>query len=196
MNEMPTAGRAGIPSWVTLLLAIAALVMATAAITATVVGTSGFGMMAGSAGRGGIGMMTGRGMMGGTGGGPTAGSLFANGPQPGDPGFAAGTAASPRTIHVTAGPGYSFSPATVSVVRGETVTFVVTTMGPLVHEFMVGPAAAVAADQAGTPEIADIGMMTTKSLTYTFDGTGPYAFACHVDGHYQAGMQGSIALVG
>ena len=153
-------------------------------------------MMAGSAGRGGIGMMTGRGMMGGIGGGPAAGSLFANGPQPGDPGFVAGTPASPRTVHVTAGPGYTFSPSAVTVARGETVTFVVTTMGPLVHEFMVGPAAPVAADEAGTPEIADIGMMATKSLTYTFDGPGPYAFACHADGHYEAGMKGTITVVG
>lgn len=95
-----------------------------------------------------------------------------------------------------AGPGYTFSPSSITVERGETVTFVVTTMGPLVREFMVGPAAAVGADQAGTPEIADIGMMQTKSLTYTFDGSGPYAYACHADGHYEAGMRGTISVVG
>lgn len=82
------------------------------------------------------------------------------------------------------------------VIRGETITFAVTTMGPLAHEFMVGPAAAVAADQAGTPEIADIGMMDTKTLTYTFEGSGPYAFACHAPGHYEAGMRGTITVVG
>ena len=78
-----------------------------------------------------------------------------------------------------------------------TVTFVVTAMGPTVHEFMAGPADAVAADAAGTPEIADISMMMqSKSLTYTFDGSGPYAFACHAEGHYEAGMRGTITLVG
>jgi uncharacterized cupredoxin-like copper-binding protein len=99
-------------------------------------------------------------------------------------------------IRVIAGPGYAFSPSTITVARGETVTFLVTTMGPTIHEFMVGPADAVASDEAGTPEIADIAMMTTKSLTFTFDGAGPYAFACHADGHYEAGMRGRIALVG
>ena len=39
-------------------------------------------------------------------------------------------------------------------------------------------------------------MMTTKSLTYTFDGTGPYGFACHAEGHYEAGMRGEIVLIG
>jgi uncharacterized cupredoxin-like copper-binding protein len=115
---------------------------------------------------------------------------------PGEPGFVAGTAAAPRAVRVIAGPGYSFSPSTIAVARGETVTFDVTSMGGLVHEFMVGPADAVAADTAGTAEVADIGMMQTKSVTYTFDGGGPYAFACHATGHYEAGMRGTITIVG
>jgi uncharacterized cupredoxin-like copper-binding protein len=39
-------------------------------------------------------------------------------------------------------------------------------------------------------------MMQTKSLTYTFSGSGPFAFACHAPGHYGAGMQGAIVIVG
>ncbi len=120
----------------------------------------------------------------------------ANGPQPSEMGFVAGTVASPRVIHIIAGPGYTFSPSSITVARGETVTFEVTAMGPLVHEFMVGPADAVAADQEGTPEIADIGMMQSNSLTHTFDGSGPYAYACHAAGHYEAGMRGAITVVG
>ncbi len=139
----------------------------------------------------------GPGMMGGSyGAGMMGGANWNAGPQPGEAGFVAGTTASPRVIHVVAGPGYTFSPSSITVERGETVTFVVTAMGPLVHEFMVGPAAAVAADQAGTPEAADIGMMQTKSVTYTFDGSGPYAYACHATGHYEAGMRGTITVVG
>ncbi len=132
----------------------------------------------------------GPGMMGGNGPG------FDNSPQPGDAGLVPGTADAPRLVQIIAGPGYTFTPANITVQRGETVTFEVTTMGPLVHEFMVGPADTVAADQEGTPEIADIGMMQTKSLTYTFNGSGPYAFACHAPGHYEAGMRGTITVVG
>lgn len=146
--------------------------------------TSWFGgMMGGSYGRG---------MMGGN----STGAWTDSGPQPGDQGFVAGTAQAPRVIRILAGPGYTFTPSDITVQRGETVTFEVTTMGPLVHEFMVGPADAVAADQAGTPEIEDIGMMHTKSLTYTFDGLGPYAFACHAPGHHEAGMKGTITVGG
>lgn len=132
------------------------------------------------------------GMMGGLGYG--TGSTTSVGP--GEAGFVAGTPASPRVISLIAGPGYAFTPSAITVERGETVTFEVTTTGPLVHEFMVGPAGAVAADQAGTPEVADIAMMDTKSLTYTFDGSGPYAFACHAPGHHEAGMRGTITVVG
>ncbi len=137
------------------------------------------------------------GMMGGSaGGGMTGGSEVQSAPGPGEPGFVAGTTASPRVVRVIAGPGYTFTPSTITVQRGETVTFEVTSMGGLVHEFMVGPADAVATDQAGTPEAADIAMMQTKSVTQTFDGSGPYAFACHAAGHYEAGMRGTITVVG
>lgn len=116
-------------------------------------------------------------------------------PGPGGPGFVAGTAAAPRVVRILATPQLRFLPATVTVQAGETITFQVTTMGPVVHEFMVGPAAAVEADQEGTAEIADIGMMQAKSLTYTFAGSGPFAFACHAPGHYEAGMRASIVIV-
>jgi uncharacterized cupredoxin-like copper-binding protein len=140
--------------------------------------------------------MMGGGMMGT--GGMMSGPWNAGGEtrDPGQAGFVAGTAASPRVVRVIAGPGYSFSPAGITVARGETITFDVTTMGPTAHEFMVGPADAVAADQEGTPEVADIGMMQTRSVTFTFDGSGPYAFACHAPGHYEAGMRGTITVVG
>lgn len=117
-------------------------------------------------------------------------------PGPGEAGFVAGTIDAPRVVRVLGGPGYTFSPAAIAVAKGETVTFEVTSMGGLVHEFMVGPADAVATHVEGTPEAADIGMMETKSVTYTFDDGGPYAFACHEDGHYEAGMRGTITIVG
>ncbi len=98
-------------------------------------------------------------------------------------------------VRIVASGQLRFVPDVVAVQAGETITFEVTSMGMTVHEFMVGPAADVAADKEGTPEIADIGMMATKSLTYTFSGPGPFAFACHAPGHYEAGMQGAIVVV-
>jgi uncharacterized cupredoxin-like copper-binding protein len=117
-------------------------------------------------------------------------------PDPGSPGFVAGTTAAPRIVRIVASGAVHFYPDVVTVKQGETITFEVTSMGMLSHEFMVGPAADVAADTAGTPEVADISMMQTKSLTYTFTGSGPFAFACHAPGHYEAGMRGTIVIVG
>ncbi len=116
-------------------------------------------------------------------------------PGPGSPGFVAGTTATPRVVRIIASGGLRFIPDVVSVKEGETITFSVTTVGMSVHEFMVGPAADVADHAAGAPEIADIGMMQTESLTYTFSGPGPFAFACHAPGHYEAGMMGMILVV-
>jgi len=118
----------------------------------------------------------------------------ASAPGPGESGFVAGTPAAPRVVRIVATPQLRFLPDAVTIQAGETITFEVTTMGPTVHEFMVGPAADVAADTAGTPEIADIGMMQTRSVTDTFTGSGPFAFACHAPGHYEAGMSGTIAI--
>lgn len=115
--------------------------------------------------------------------------------DPGSPGFVAGTASAPRVVRIIASAALRFYPDVVIVKAGETITFEITTIGRTSHEFMVGPAADVAADTEGTPEVADIGMMQTRSLTYTFDGSGPYAFACHAPGHYEAGMRGMIVLV-
>ena len=122
---------------------------------------------------------------------PTASTV----PAVGSPGFVPGTAASPRVVRIVATAQLRFVPDAVTVKQGETITFEVTSLGPLTHEFLVGPAADVAADKPGTPEIADLGMMDTRSLTYTFDGPGPYAFACHATGHYEAGMTGTVVVV-
>jgi uncharacterized cupredoxin-like copper-binding protein len=116
-------------------------------------------------------------------------------PDPGSPGFVAGTTTAPRVVRIVASGALRFYPDVVIVKQGETITFEVTSMGMTSHEFMVGPGAEVAADTAGTPEVADIGMMQTKSLTFTFTGSGPFAFACHAPGHYEAGMAGTITVV-
>jgi plastocyanin len=179
-----------IPNGLVVAVAVVALTLGAAAFGATVFGHSPLpgGMMGGTNGTGMMGGTNGSGMMGGW-------SASAS-PKPGSAGFVPGTTTSPRVVRVLAGPGYIFTPSTITVARGETVTFVVTSMGPLVHEFMVGPVDAVAADQAGTPEVADISMMQSKSISYTFDGSGPYAYACHATGHYEAGMRGTITVVG
>jgi plastocyanin len=155
-------------------------------ITAAAALGSGPGSLPGQAGPWGFGP---RGMLG-----PGAAHV-GSGPDLGSPGFIAGTTSAPRVVRVIANDALRFYPDVVVVKEGESITFAVTTMGMTSHEFMVGPAADVATHKEATPEIADIGMMQTKSLTYTFTEPGPFAFACHEPGHYEAGMIGTIVVV-
>jgi uncharacterized cupredoxin-like copper-binding protein len=111
-------------------------------------------------------------------------------------GFTPGTAAAPRIVKLTADDLLQFTPGVVQAVKGETVTFQIHNVGTAVHEFMVGALADAFADKEGTPEVADIGPDQTGSITTTFDGDGPFAFACHAPGHFEHGMLGYIQLVG
>jgi uncharacterized cupredoxin-like copper-binding protein len=189
--EPRPATRRRVPRWAVILLGVVALA-AVMGVTAVVTSGADLTRVLGGPGA----------RMGVLGGGPVMGwspvevqatPIVHAGP--GEVGFVAGTQQAPRIVRIVAGPGEAFSPSAVAVAAGETVSFVVTTMGSTAHEFMVGPADAVAGDVAGTPEVVDIAMMETKSITFTFDGPGPYAFACHVPGHYEAGMHGTITVV-
>jgi uncharacterized cupredoxin-like copper-binding protein len=116
-------------------------------------------------------------------------------PDPGQPGFVAGTQAAPRVVEIEVTDLLLFDPTTVSVQQGETITFKIHNNGKAVHEFKVGPMQDVFADLESAPEVADINPGTTKSLTYTFTTTGPYAFACHAPGHFENGMIGFVNVI-
>jgi uncharacterized cupredoxin-like copper-binding protein len=116
--------------------------------------------------------------------------------KPGDPGFVAGTSDAPRPIALEVNDLLLFSPNAIYVQEGETIAFSITNVGEAVHEFMIGPMADAFGDVEGTPEVADIAGGQTAQLTYTFDGTGPYAFACHAPGHYENGMLGYVVVSG
>ena len=116
-------------------------------------------------------------------------------PDPGEPGFVAGTKAKPRTISIAVTDLLLFEPNAVSVLQGETITFQITNTGKATHEFKVGPMKDVFDDLPSAPEVAGITPGTTVTLTYTFSGTGPYAFACHEPGHFENGMIGFVNIV-
>jgi uncharacterized cupredoxin-like copper-binding protein len=111
-------------------------------------------------------------------------------------GFAPGTKAAPRLIHIDSNDTLLFAPNFLVVAAGETVSFEIANKGKAEHEFMVGPQKAAFGDVEGTPEIAGIKAGQTKEVTYTFTGPGPFAFACHATGHYEHGMLGYIQVVG
>lgn len=137
--------------------------------------------------------------------------------HPGDP------AKVGRTVAVTMRDS-AFEPERLDIREGETVRFVVTNAGELVHEFNIGTAAMHGAHQAEMQAMVDGGVLEadrirhdlmrhgdhgmrhdhansvllepggTGEIVWTFDTHARLEFACNVPGHYQAGMVGRFHL--
>ena len=108
-----------------------------------------------------------------------------------------GTKDNPRLVLMTMDDTLKFMPDSVTVAKGETIRFVLVNVGQVTHEFQVGPADMVAADQVdGVLDVEkdELRGGHTYAVDYTFNGAGPYAYACHEPGHYEAGMTGVIVL--
>ena len=110
---------------------------------------------------------------------------------------------------------FKFSPNSITVAPGERVTFKFTNKGALEHEFMAGRGAT---PSKGYTEdwIAKAGAATAPhthpgethsgqgvrvpadwyaTLTVVVpDGRGVYEFGCFVQGHYEAGMKGTLVV--
>lgn len=120
--------------------------------------------------------------------------------EPGDP------ADADRTVEIEANDSLKFDPDSVEVTAGETVTFVITNTGNLDHEFVLGDEAAQAdmeaemADMEGgmemhhDPNAITLPAGETMELTWTFTTAGEVLFGCHVPGHYDAGMRGTVTV--
>ncbi len=86
---------------------------------------------------------------------------------------------------------YKINMAPATVPAGVPVTFVATNQGQTMHEVVLEKAGAVdqpLAMNCGEAEIANIAPGETKSATWTITQPGVYQLACHVPGHFEAGM--------
>lgn len=102
--------------------------------------------------------------------------------------------AAPRVVQIEIGDGV-ITPATVTVTKGETVTFEVKNVNTVQVELIVGLKADVDSDSGDSlVEAEEIDPGATKSLTFTFDGDGPYAYGDQVEDHYSKGAKGDIVL--
>jgi len=111
-----------------------------------------------------------------------------------------------RVIEIDADDDFSFTPDTIEVEVGETITFRVTNVGNLPHDFTLGDSETQDEHDAEMAEMDDMGMdaddpnaMTvptgeTPELTWTFTEAGEILMGCHVPGHYDAGMRGEITI--
>jgi uncharacterized cupredoxin-like copper-binding protein len=96
-----------------------------------------------------------------------------------------------------------FEPEQVTVQAGETIRFVVENPTALEHEFVIGDeheqeehAAEMMGDgmMHDDPNAIAVPAGETRDLVYTFGEAGELLIGCHVDGHYEAGMRGTIVI--
>ncbi|MEO8274541.1 MAG: plastocyanin/azurin family copper-binding protein [Chloroflexota bacterium] len=93
-------------------------------------------------------------------------------------------------------------PAELTVGIGAPVTFRITNMGKVEHEFYIGSEAEQTAHDAEMlagpmhEHLNGVGLAPgeTRTLTYTFERAGPVLAGCHVPGHYAAGMVARILV--
>lgn len=117
--------------------------------------------------------------------------------RPGDPGKVG------RTIKITA-VDIKYDKSEIRVKAGETIKFVVTNTGKLRHEFMIGDMDEQrqhAEMMKQMPDMVHEDANTlslepgeTKSLVWQFTKTGKLEVACHIPGHYEAGMRSQIVV--
>ena len=113
----------------------------------------------------------------------------------GQPGSASDVA---RTIEVTALDSMRHEPSNITVKTGETVEFEIRNAGQMRHEFMLGDAKEqhqhAEMMQAHPdmvheePDAVTVEPGQTKTLIWRFGAPGLVEGACHIPGHYEAGM--------
>lgn len=109
-----------------------------------------------------------------------------------------------RTVKLDMTDAFRFTPADVTVQRGETVKIVVANRGQVLHEMVLGTTEELKAHAAlmkkfPDMEHADANMAHVKpgakgEIVWQFTKAGEYQFACLIPGHYEAGMVGKVVV--
>ena len=109
-----------------------------------------------------------------------------------------------RTVSVSMDDTMHYSHEEIRVKRGETVTFVISNKGKLLHELVIGSEdelkkhAEIMRKNPGMeheePYMAHVQPGGTERITWTFTKPGTFMFGCLVAGHFEAGMKGTIVV--
>lgn len=103
----------------------------------------------------------------------------------------------PITIAVELGD-FVVTPSSSTLRAGQPYLFLITNAGKEVHELVLEPADAInepLTSAAGDAAVKAIKPGETKALTWTFAMPGKYQLACHVPGHYEAGMKAQLEVM-
>lgn len=97
-------------------------------------------------------------------------------------------------VNVTANE-FTITSTATSFKTGTPYTFVITDAGKVAHDWMIMPAGSIDEDKALIKvEDDELTPGATVTKEYTFASPGSFEMACHVAGHYEAGMKLPITV--
>jgi uncharacterized cupredoxin-like copper-binding protein len=109
-----------------------------------------------------------------------------------------------RTIALSMDDSMRYSHSQIRVRQGETVTFVVSNNGKLMHELVIGTEdklkkhAELMRNHPGMeheePYMAHVKPGGKERITWTFTKPGTFMYGCLVPGHFESGMKGTIVV--
>jgi uncharacterized cupredoxin-like copper-binding protein len=109
-----------------------------------------------------------------------------------------------RVVRVRMGDTMRFTPASLTVRRGESVRFVVTNDGKLMHEMVLGSLEELRAHaemmrkhpgmEHDEPNMVHVAPGRTATMGWRFTKAGEFHYGCLVPGHFEAGMVGRIVV--
>ena len=109
-----------------------------------------------------------------------------------------------RTIKLSMTDDMRFHPDKLEFKQGETVRFVMTNNGKVMHEMVLGTQKELDEHAAlmlkfpnmehDEPYMAHVAPGKTGQIIWTFNRAGSFDFACLIAGHYQGGMRGKITV--
>jgi uncharacterized cupredoxin-like copper-binding protein len=110
-----------------------------------------------------------------------------------------------RTVQVDMADTMRFTPAEITVRRGETVRFRLRNVGKAMHEFVLGTQSELEAHaelmrkhpgmQHDEPFMAHVAPGARGEVVWQFTQAGDFRFGCLLPGHYEAGMHGRVRVV-
>jgi len=109
-----------------------------------------------------------------------------------------------RTLRVDMADTMRFTPASITVKRGETVRLVATNKGQVLHELVLGTADELRKHaelmkkfpgmEHDEPHMAHVKPGTSGEIVWQFTKAGDFQFACLIPGHFEAGMVGKVTV--
>ncbi|MFO1364828.1 MAG: cupredoxin family protein [Burkholderiales bacterium] len=109
-----------------------------------------------------------------------------------------------RTVRIEGTDNMRYTPAAITVRRGQTIRFVVKNAGKMMHETVIGTMAELQAHyevmkkfpdmEHDEPYMVHLKPGETGEMFWQFTKAGEFFFACLIPGHLEAGMLGKITV--